>query len=517
MELIKKNIHMEHCQNLAYTQISLEEDQNISDQKPDAFRVVCKKADVRIGETKAQDDYVLIKGALVYQVLYLTDEAEKRICSMNGEIAFEEKVYTNRSSMYDEVRIAARAEDMTIRLINSRKINIRCIVAVSVLCDSLYDEEIVTDVMEPTSCEILKKTLDITSIVLDTRDIFRIKDEFSVPDGYPNIYELVWKDIRIDGLRFIPMDGRIGVQGEWTAFIMYEGEEEETVPRCFEISRPIDGYLEVPDCRDNMTLCVDWEPEQAQMEVRTDYDGEERLVGLDMELKLFIKLYSNEELPVVADAYGLQERLEPVMKDGTYKYIIKNECGKIKISDTWEKQDNSEQITQILHTVACIVDEKNVVADNEISITGVVHMELLCKTEDPNEPYCCVTLDVPYKQNVSVMQLTKDSPYYVKTSIEQIHAAIQGDRIEVRGLLGYCLIAYRKTVEPMLVGMEKVIDKGQEKALPVMSVYFAKEQEALWDIGKKYRVSLNGIKEINQINSDVLSGGERILIAKEIV
>ena len=45
MELIKKNIHMDHCQELAYTQISLEEDQNISDQKPDALRVICKKAE----------------------------------------------------------------------------------------------------------------------------------------------------------------------------------------------------------------------------------------------------------------------------------------------------------------------------------------------------------------------------------------------------------------------------------------------------------------------------------------
>ena len=96
VELIKKNIHMDHCQELAYTQISLEEDQNISDQKPDALRVICKKADVRIAETKVLDDSVLIKGALEYQVLYLTDEAEKRLCGMSGEIPFEEKIYTNK-------------------------------------------------------------------------------------------------------------------------------------------------------------------------------------------------------------------------------------------------------------------------------------------------------------------------------------------------------------------------------------------------------------------------------------
>ena len=515
MELIKKNIHMEHCQNLASMQISLEEDQNISDQKPDAFRVACKKADVKIGETKVQDDSVWVRGALAYQVLYLTDETERQLCNMEGEIPFEERIYTNQTCMNDEVRIVAHADDMMIRLINSRKMNVRCVVAVSVMCDTLYDEEVVVDVEHPTACEILKKPLDITSIVRDTRDIYRIKEEFPVPDGYPNIYSLLWKNVRIDGLTFTPMDGCIGIRGEWNAFCMYEGEEDEAEPRCFEVSRPFDGVVEVSECRDDMVLSVDWEPEQAQIEVRTDYDGEERLVGLDMELKLFIKLYRNEELTVVADAYGLQERLEPIMKESTYRYMIKKESGKIKTSDIWENRENPERAMQILHANGYIVDEKNVIGENDIVLAGVVHVEVLCKTENESEPYRCVALDLPYMHNIAVLQLPKDSPYYVKVCIEQLHAAVQGNKLDVSAVLCYHLNVYRKVAEPMLTGMEKTMENGQEKTLPVMSVYYARENESLWDIGKKYRVSLNSIKETNQINTDVLSGGEKILIAKE--
>ena len=68
----------------------------------------------------------------------------------------------------------------------------------------------------------------------------------------------------------------------------------------------------------------------------------------------------------------------------------------------------------------------------------------------------------------------------------------------------------------MLVGMEKMTESGQEKTLPVMSVYFAKEKELLWEIGKKYQVSLNDIRGINSIIDDILTGGEKILIAKEM-
>ena len=514
MELIRKNIHMEQRLDLASTQISLEEDQNISDQKPDVFRIICKKADVRVGETKVQDESVLVRGVLAYRVLYLTDEPEKRLCSIEGEIPFEEKLYTNQTCTNEDVHAVTRAEDMTIRLINSRKINIRCIVAVSLQCNSLYDEEVVVDVEQPQACEILKKPLAVTSVVLDTKDIFRIKDELSVPDGYPNIYSLIWENVRVDGLEFVPLDGRISIQGEWTAFFMYEGEDEDAQPRCFEISRPINGMLEVPECHENMTACVVWEPEQAKMEVRTDYDGEERLIGMDMELKLYIKLYRDEELSVVADAYGLQERLEPIRKESTCRQMIKKENGKIKVSDTWEDKENVDGAIQILHTNGYIVDEKTMVAENEITMTGVVHMEILCKTADESEPYQCIVMDMPYMQAIPVSQMPKDSPYFVNMCIEQLSAAVQRNRIDARAMLGYRVNIYRKTMEPLLVGMEKVTDDEMGNPLPVMSVYFARENESLWDIGKKYRVSLNGIREINGIKADIMNGGEKILIAK---
>jgi len=180
-------------------------------------------------------------------------------------------------------------------------------------------------------------------------------------------------------------------------------------------------------------------------------------------------------------------------------------------------RENSEQVMQILHVNGHIVDEKNTIGDNQVILAGVVHVDVLCKIEDESEPYRCITLDLPYMQNIAVSQLSKDSPYYAKVCVEQLHAAIQGNKMDVRATLGYCLNVYRKTSEPMLVGLENIVENGQEKALPVMSVYYAKENELIWDVCKKYRVSLNGIKEMNQINTDVLCGGDKILIAKEII
>ena len=50
-----------------------------------------------------------------------------------------------------------------------------------------------------------------------------------------------------------------------------------------------------------------------------------------------------------------------------------------------------------------------------------------------------------------------------------------------------------------------------------MSVYFARENENIWEVGKKYQVPLNIIRDINQLSEDTLHDGQKIMIVKEMV
>ena len=517
MELIKKNIHMEHRIKWASSQISLEEDQNISDQKPDAYKIICKNACVKVEESKPVEEAVWVKGSLDYKVLYLTDEKEKQLCSMEGRLPFEEKIFTNKNVSGDSLRVLATVDDLTMRLINSRKLNIRSIIGICITQDELYDEEMVMDVENPQTCEILKKPLDLTTIVLDTRDIYRVREEIEVPDGMPNIYSMIWKDIRVNGVNFVPMDGRIGISGEINAFFLYEGEEEENIPRYFEVSRPFSGVLEIPECGENTQLRIDYETEPAHVEVKPDYDGEERQIDLDVELKLFIKLYHNITFSVVTDTYGIQEKMVPVMRESSCEKILKRETGKIKTSDSWENTETPGTEMQILHVSGDVLEEDVTVREEQAELSGVIHIDILCTTKEENDPYRCVSLDVPYSHILTMNGATPQCPSFGKICIEQISAIAQGDRIEARVILNYQLMVYQILSKQLLTDMKKAENESNQKVLPVMSVYFAKESESIWEVGKKYQVPLATIRELNQLTEDSLHDGQQVLIVKEMV
>lgn len=517
MELVKKNIHMERQINWASTQISIEEDQNISDQKPDAFKIICKKAYVKTEEIRPVEEAVRVKGVMEYRILYLTDEKEKYLCSMEGKIPFEEKVYTEKNISGDGLRADIRVEDLTIRLINSRKLNIRAILDLSLKQDELYDEEVVVDVEEPRKCEILKRPAEVTAIVLDTRDIYRIREEIQLPDGFPNIYNLLWKDIKVEGLMFTATEGRLGISGEVNAFFMYEGEEEENIPRYFEIRRPFSGSLDIPEVRENMPFQIDYETESINVEVKPDYDGEEREINLDIELRLYIKVYNNSMVPVVADAYGIQADMKPVMKSAELMRVAGMEDGKIKINGVWENTEEPGGELQVLHADGALVEEKMELREGELSLDGVAHIELLCAANTESMPYRCVMLDIPYNHTLTVNGAMPRNSCSGRICIEQINAVVQGDRIEVRVILSYRLFIHDMKKEELLVELKKTETPEKEAVFPVISVYFARDNENIWEVGKRYRVSLDSIRKINELGTDDLQEGQKLLIVKELV
>ena len=62
MDLIRKNIHIDRMKCRAGTQITLEDDINIADVRPDVFQVVQEQGEIVIEELRAAQDHVHVKG-----------------------------------------------------------------------------------------------------------------------------------------------------------------------------------------------------------------------------------------------------------------------------------------------------------------------------------------------------------------------------------------------------------------------------------------------------------------------
>lgn len=137
MELLKQNIHMDRIKCLAGTQVTLENDVNIPDNRPDAESVILSKGMIVVDDIRASDNHVFLKGKLLFSLLIQSEMGG--LYAVNGEIPFEEQVYMEGITANDTADIVSSLEDMSVSLINSRKLSVQAVVGFKLCVDTLWD------------------------------------------------------------------------------------------------------------------------------------------------------------------------------------------------------------------------------------------------------------------------------------------------------------------------------------------------------------------------------------------
>ena len=185
MDLIRKNIHIDRMKCRAGTQITLEDDINIADVRPDVFQVVQEQGEIVIEELRAAQDHVHVKGKLKFSVLYLSDDDVRRPSSMEGSIPFEEQIYMEGVVPTDGVAVKKELEDLSVGIINSRKLSVQALISLSLHVEELYDEEAAVELTGQEPVEVKRKVIDLAGLAIRKKDIFRIREEIVIPRDSP--------------------------------------------------------------------------------------------------------------------------------------------------------------------------------------------------------------------------------------------------------------------------------------------------------------------------------------------
>ncbi len=181
MELSKKYIHMNREKGKAVTQITLDDDFNVPDTKPDLIRIILDKGEIRVDEATITQDHVWLKGVLKFSLLYRSDQEEGKISSMNGELPFQESLAIDGANEYDTAKVKWEMEDLSIGIINSRKLSVKALVVLKAGIDEIYDEDILTGAEREGGIQVLEENLAAMQLFLAKKDTWRLRKKSSCP------------------------------------------------------------------------------------------------------------------------------------------------------------------------------------------------------------------------------------------------------------------------------------------------------------------------------------------------
>lgn len=527
MRIDREEIHENKivCSNTM--QITLDDDFNVPDSKADIETIVKERGSVHIDTVKAVGDRAEVTGGMDFAVLYAGSESgEKSVLpvKMTGTMNIGEVVNLSGDCENTYVSCQAKLEDITVKMIHSRKLSVKAIISLTVVCEEIHDTPIGCGLLEIQDEDKLQlKTTDVeySQLAVTMRDNLRIRESFLIPAGKPEVAELLWEDVDVRSFTTRLTDDGMEIAGEMNVFVMYSSTEENSMAQWYETTQNFSGKLDVAGCTPDMISYVKYYPVNSNVEVKPDYDGENKEVQVELVLALDVKVYEEKEKNILTDVYSPVKNVINTTQTSVFHKLLVRNNSRCRASDRM----NTGEYTNILQICNCTgvaqIDDITVEEDG-LLVDGAIIANVFYVTANDAAPMGSIRAAVPFSNKIQVKsdEEITNMEYVVNAGVEQLSAAMTGsNEMEIKGSVGLDAICFAPCETESVMECEvEEYEENEFLKFPSIIGYIATGEETLWDIAKKYHTTVDSIKNGNHVLADRASErvkrGDKLLLVK---
>ena len=515
MELIKKQMYANRMGKKITDQFMVDDDYNVPDTKSDLAKVIMGEGNVSIDEIKRVENYLHISGQLNFQILYVTDEEESRLASLDGKMPFEEMVYTEEDEEKTFFITNAHVE-FTAVMVHSRKLSIKAMIELEVGSDQLVSEDTTVDLECDTPVYKRQKDMQLLQMHTSKKDTYRIKEEVIIPGTKENIGNVLWTDVANRKLDTKLGDGALNIEGELQLFCFYESQEGK--PDWVEQVVPYEGRIECSGADESMYHHVKSNLNDVNADVRMDEDGELRVLGVEGTLDLRLAVYREEDVELLEDVYSLDQNCKIETKDAEYEELLMQNHSKCKIAEQLSLPEIKDDILQICHSGGSLQIENREITDEGILLEGILHISFLYVKGNDQMPFDTWQGMVPFSYVIESNQVHPDMNYDINSALEQLSVTLMGsDEVEVKAVLAFHSFLRKPVEAKVITDVEfEPMEMSELEKRPGVVGYIVKAGDDLWTLAKRYNTTVDSIREVNEMEEqrDIIPG-DKILIFKE--
>ena len=269
------------------------------------------------------------------------------------------------------------------------------------------------------------------------------------------------------------------------SFLYTTDTENEVIKKC-EKSISISKIIDINGIDEEDKAIVNLNVGNMYVKPKVDKNNELRMIEILGDINVNASVFRQVSGSLSTDSYATENE-------------VNNTFSKISLNT------NGEFLSDIINDKAVFeFDNINIVevVDLSLNISDGKNLELTAFVRNENSE----VIYISQKKEISITSFSA-SAVYVKSFDYVINSS---NEISVRFLIEYTAVKFEEKTFNVLSEI-KVSDKPMADS-PALVVYFAKEQEALWDIAKKFRTSVDLIKSENELKDDVLDTRRILLI-----
>ncbi len=515
MQLIKKEIRTNNHKAEKQVQLTIDEDFNVPDTKQDIDKIITSRGQVVIDDTEPMVDRLRVRGHVSYRILYSVAKVEGELDAMEGSVPFEEMINVDDLLPSYDTSVSCEIEDLNITMIHSRKVEVKGLIQMKIDVTEQDVLEGAEGIENGDGIQCLYKKVPYTRTVADQRDVFRVREMVPIPQNKPNIRRMIWYCATLNDVETKPLDNKIDIRGELEVFLIYRAEEQMPI-QYLNLDIPFSGEVECVGSMEGMTADIGVNLGETQLNVEPDEDGEERVLNLEANLELAIRIYQEEELDLLGDMFSTSACIQVETEQFDYESLLTRNNAKTRIVERIKRKENQAGILQVCYVEGTVKVDDIRTTEEGVVVDGAVEVRLLYIAEDDTRPMNSMTGYLPFTYLVEAKNLSPDTIFHITPTLEQISSIMLGsDEVEIKAVMNLSIIAFVRKQCPVIVDMSVAeIDYEKMNQLAGIIGYMVQEGDTLWTIAKRYFTSIDSIRKVNQLERDELSPGQKLVIVK---
>ncbi len=513
MEVLKKHIRMNRYKGQAFTQMTIDDDFNVPDIRPDMEHIVEKNGNVKITHIHVGDRKVHIRGRLEFAVLYVSTDEHLPMSHMEGAVEFDEVIPMESVASGDDVKVSWDMEDLSTHMINSRKLGIRSIIGLTLNAGSIVDIEAIDNIINESGICMLKQNVDTSQIHIRKKDTFRIRNEIALPGNKPNIMEILWKNATVEHLEIRLLDDKIMLRGELGIFILYVSDEEKNPLQFMNSTVRISGELECRGAKEEMLGDIRAKLSHWELEARKDTDLETRNINVEAVLELDMAIYEEITVEILKDAYGLKKTLVPHIKSVESDGILLKNQSDVRLSHKMKVNNNPSGLLQICQSQGHVKVDRTQITEDGILVEGVVYVHILYIAEDDRMPVGAMKGVLPFSSLIEIPGMDESCIYEVLPMIEQLGSTMTAsDEIEVKLRMLLSTLVFKRNQIHIIEDIQESDELKQDHKPAGYIGYVTKAGDDLWSIAKRFVTTRENIVRTNELESENIAPGQKLVI-----
>ena len=519
LELIKEAVRLNQPIGEETIQTIVENDIIVPDVKPDISRVLLLDGESWIDSAEVATDKVLISGTVRYKILYVSDDSEQPIKSINSSTGFHYSMDIPNTRQGMQCRVECDIEHMEYEVINSRKVNVKAIVSLAGKTTDQIERLITQDFDGLEGIQVLRNTISVNSYIGNSESSCLVGEILEMPTGKPAILEILRSDARVTAKDFKVTEDKIDAIGELYLSTLYIADDETRTIQYMEHQIPFTQPIEMAGVDESSYCDLDYSLGEVICEVLEDSDGELRQLRCEAMLSVYAECFEKREVELVEDAYSPYSRVSIEKENLILQELVSENESQITVKEAIEIDEDSPDISELFNVLGKLSLSGGEIADERINVEGVVVTNVLYLADDEDEPVLCASREIPFRQSLEVKGVSEDMGLGVEMDIEHCsYNIISTKQIEVRFIIGLKTRVGRQITVPVVVkAEEQALDENRLAQQPSVTIYFTRQDDTLWKIAKKYYTTVDELIMHNELEDiGELRGGEQLIIPRKL-